>query len=176
MITEGQIALMRFPYTDNAANKLRPVLILRQLPTDYKDWLICMISSQLWQESLGTDSLVHESDDDFLISGLKTTSLIRVTRLAVVNEKQLDGAIGTISLLRLNEIKDRLMNWLVKEVPRDSVDQGENHDLCIIVGRDNEGYLVGTTSSLPGCHTQARSVDELMLWMRDAVDIYMETI
>ena len=50
MIAEGQIFLFKFPQTDQQEGKLRPALVLRELPGKYNDWLICMISSQLHQK------------------------------------------------------------------------------------------------------------------------------
>jgi mRNA interferase MazF len=43
MKREGQIVLFRFPQTDLASGKLRPALLLKDLPGPYDDWLICMI-------------------------------------------------------------------------------------------------------------------------------------
>jgi mRNA interferase MazF len=40
MIQEGQIVLFRFPYADQKDGKLRPALVVRQLPGAYDDWLI----------------------------------------------------------------------------------------------------------------------------------------
>ncbi len=34
MIREGQVALFRFPYSDQKEKKLRPALVIRQLPSD----------------------------------------------------------------------------------------------------------------------------------------------
>ena len=83
MKTAGQIAILRFPRTDLAAGKPRPVVLLSRLPGDYDDWLICMISTQLHQAVEGFDEIVSERDLDFALSGLKLSSVIRVGRLAV---------------------------------------------------------------------------------------------
>ena len=40
----------------------------------------------------------------------------------------------------------------------------------VVVERDSEGYFVATVPSLPGCHTQARSLDQLMERVREAID------
>ena len=45
MILEGQVILFKFPQTDQKEGKLRPALILRKLPCNLDDYLICMISS-----------------------------------------------------------------------------------------------------------------------------------
>lgn len=79
MIEEGQIVLFPFPNTDQTAGKLRPALVLRQCSRQYEDWLICMISSQLVQYTLGIDEVIAEDDADFKESGLKKTSVIRLT-------------------------------------------------------------------------------------------------
>lgn len=56
MIREGQIVVFEFPQTDQKVGKLRPALVVRQLPGSYDDWLLCMISSQLHQGFLRSTS------------------------------------------------------------------------------------------------------------------------
>ena len=113
MIQEGQITLFAFPQTDQAAGSLRPALVLRSLPGPYKDWLICMISSRLHHEVLELDEIIRDTDSDFAQTGLKTTSLIRITRLAVVSSDIFRGAIGNLSEERLKRIQSRLANWIL---------------------------------------------------------------
>lgn len=113
MIKEGQIVLFRFPQTDQAQGKLRPALVLRRLPGPYDDWLICMISSQREQQIQNFDIIINEKDADFEQSGLKTASVIRISRLAVVNITALLGSIGYISSNRLNKIKSILSEWIM---------------------------------------------------------------
>ena len=113
MVRERQVVLFRFPQTNQTTGKLRPALVIRDVPGPHEDWLICMISSQLSLEVAGFDEIISERDDDFLLSGLKQASLIRVARLAVVEKTILLGAIGEISAVRLNRIKTRLSDWLV---------------------------------------------------------------
>ncbi len=44
----------------------------------------------------------------------------------------------------------------------------------LVVERDVEGFFVATVPSLPGCHTQARSLDQLMERVREAIELYLE--
>ena len=44
----------------------------------------------------------------------------------------------------------------------------------IVIEKDEEGYFVGHAPSLPGCHTQARSIDQLMERMEEAVTLCLE--
>ena len=44
----------------------------------------------------------------------------------------------------------------------------------VVVERDGEGYYVGSVPALPGCHTQARSLDELMDRIKEAIELCLE--
>jgi len=94
------------------SGKLRPALLLEKLPGPYDDWLMCMISSQMHQYIEGFDEKVTETEPDFVSSGLKTSSVIRIGRLAVVDSSILLGAIGEIGDERLKRIKANLSTWL----------------------------------------------------------------
>ncbi|MBM3332274.1 type II toxin-antitoxin system PemK/MazF family toxin [candidate division WOR-3 bacterium] len=108
----GQIVLFRFPHTDFEAGKLRPAVVLGKLPGRFGDWLVSMVSSQLHLEVAGFDDVVREDDADYLVSGLKAASLVRVGRLAVAEEGTFIGAIGRVAPERLRRIKRRLAEWL----------------------------------------------------------------
>ena len=45
----------------------------------------------------------------------------------------------------------------------------------VIVERDSEGLYVASVPALPGCHTQAESLDELMDRTREAIGLCLET-
>jgi predicted RNase H-like HicB family nuclease len=44
----------------------------------------------------------------------------------------------------------------------------------VVVEKDTEGYFVASVPALPGCHTQARSLDDLMLRVREAIELCLE--
>ena len=44
----------------------------------------------------------------------------------------------------------------------------------VITERDSEGYFVASVPSLPGCHTQAKSLDELMDRIREAIELCLD--
>ena len=112
MIKEGDIVLFKFPKTDLDKGKLRPALVLRKLPGERNDWLLCMITSFKSERERELTDKIAEDDEDFKTSGLKTDSLIRIDRLAVVNRSILLGKIGEISEKRLEKIKERLCRWI----------------------------------------------------------------
>jgi len=43
-----------------------------------------------------------------------------------------------------------------------------------VVERDAEGWFVASVPSLPGCHSQAKSLDELMVRIREAIELCLE--
>jgi predicted RNase H-like HicB family nuclease len=47
-------------------------------------------------------------------------------------------------------------------------------EFTVIIERDKEGLFVGTVPSLKGCHTQARSLDELMERIKEAIQLCLE--
>lgn len=44
----------------------------------------------------------------------------------------------------------------------------------VVVERDSEGFYVASVPSLVGCHTQARSLDELRGRIREAIELCLE--
>lgn len=44
----------------------------------------------------------------------------------------------------------------------------------VVVERDGEGFYVASVPALPGCHTQARSLDELMVRVKEAIELCLE--
>jgi len=44
----------------------------------------------------------------------------------------------------------------------------------VVIERDDEGYLVGSVPALKGCHTQAKSMDELLERIREAIQLCLE--
>lgn len=47
-------------------------------------------------------------------------------------------------------------------------------EFTVVIERDEEGYLVGSVPTLKGCHTQARSMDELVERVKEAIQLYLE--
>ena len=111
----GDISLIRFPRADLQRGKYRPVLLLSKMPGPFDDWLICAITSQLRHEVKGWDERINRADNDFKTSGLKVPSLIRIGKLATVEEAVLEGVLGQISSERLKRILRRLSGHLEKE-------------------------------------------------------------
>ncbi len=44
----------------------------------------------------------------------------------------------------------------------------------VIIEKDADGYLVASVPALKGCHTQAKSYDELMERIQEAIELCLE--
>ena len=49
---------------------------------------------------------------------------------------------------------------------------GKTYD--VIIEMDEDGYYVGSVPMLPGCHTQAKSIDDLIVKIKEAIELYLE--
>ena len=112
----GDISLVCFPYTNMQRGKYRPVLLLSKMPGHFNDWLICAITSQSRHEIKNWDEKIGRTDDDFKSSGLKTQSLIRIGKLATVEEDVFEGMLGEVSPDRLMRVLKRISTHLEREV------------------------------------------------------------
>lgn len=46
--------------------------------------------------------------------------------------------------------------------------------LSVIIERDLDGWYVGWIPEFPGCHSQAKTLDELMNRIKESADLYLE--
>jgi len=53
-------------------------------------------------------------------------------------------------------------------------DKGMTRKFTVVIERDEDGMLVGTVPGLQGCHTQARTLDELLERVREAIELCLE--
>jgi predicted RNase H-like HicB family nuclease len=47
-------------------------------------------------------------------------------------------------------------------------------EFSVVIERDADGYFVASVPALPGCHTQARSLDKLMARVQEAIELCLE--
>jgi len=111
-MTEGDVVLTPVPQADGQI-KNRPAILLREMPP-FGDLLICGVSTQLHQQVIHFDEIVATTDADFVTSGLKAASLIRLGFLSVVPNRRIIGTIGAISPERHRRLLHNLADHLLK--------------------------------------------------------------
>ena len=47
-------------------------------------------------------------------------------------------------------------------------------EFSVIIERDSEGYYVASVPTLQGCHAQAKSLDKLMVRIREVIELCLE--
>ncbi len=108
---EGDVVLTPLPQA-NGQIKNRPAIFLREMPR-FGDALICGISTQLQQEVAGFDEIISGQDADFVNSGLRTDSLVRLGFLTVVPHSKIAGSLGSISVTRHKRLLQNLSKYLI---------------------------------------------------------------
>ena len=59
-------------------------------------------------------------------------------------------------------------------MPRSNGTKRAPREFDVVIERDREGWLVATVPALPGCYTQAKSLDELMERVKEAIALCLE--
>ena len=49
-----------------------------------------------------------------------------------------------------------------------------HNEYTILIEKDEDGYYVGSVPALPGCHTQAKTIDQLLERMKEAIEVWLE--
>ncbi len=47
-------------------------------------------------------------------------------------------------------------------------------DFNVIIEKGRDGFYISEVVGLPGCHTQAKTIDELMARTKEAIELYLE--
>jgi mRNA interferase MazF len=100
-VKKGDIVLISFPFTDLTGSKLRPANILA---TSQLDVTVAFITTQLkWREEF--DVLMNPT----LSNGLKIESLIRLSKIATLDKRLVEGKFGYASDADFLSINDNLI-------------------------------------------------------------------
>jgi mRNA interferase MazF len=93
---KGFIVLLPFPFTNLSGFKNRPAVVLH---TSELDCVVAFISTQLhWQEN--TDIVLQPNT----INRLKKTSLIRVSKIATIENSLVMGKLGELNASELTQL------------------------------------------------------------------------
>ena len=98
---------MPFPFTDLSATKVRPAVIVSYGAIG-DDVIVAFISSQKPARQQKFDILLEESGGYFGRTGLKTASVIKVSKIATLDKKIILGEIGELDALAVNKVNQRL--------------------------------------------------------------------
>lgn len=52
--------------------------------------------------------------------------------------------------------------------------QKKVYNFTVLIERDEDGWLVGSVPALRGCHTQGKTMDELLKNIKEAIELCLE--
>lgn len=94
-LAKGDVVLIPFPFTDLSAAKLRPAVVLWVDPAG-EDISLCFISSQNLANISSDEFLLEATEPEFLATGLKTSSKVRVTRIVTIERNLVHRRLGKL--------------------------------------------------------------------------------
>ena len=106
---KGKVVLVYFPFTDLSGRKLRPAVVLYD---NGRDVVVAFISSRVEKYKPDTDIMVRREHPEFVLTGLKTDSIIKLTKMATLHRKLIAGEIGEVGEQLRNEINKKLLEVL----------------------------------------------------------------
>src|SRR5690348_1519633 len=101
MVQTGDIVIVSFPYTDLVSFKARPAVVVAQTKDNYNDVIIALISSVI-PATVSPYQMILQPDN---INNLRAPSVIKVSRLATVEENKIVAVIGKLSSAQLTTFK-----------------------------------------------------------------------
>ena len=107
-MTRGKVVLVPFPFDDLSTTKVRPAVCLTDPIGPYRHVILAFISSRTPTDLLETDLVLDTKQADFVITGLRMSSTLRLHRLMTVTTALIQRELGELSLRLQGEVADKL--------------------------------------------------------------------
>jgi|SRR5579862_6745542 len=105
---KGKVVLVRFPFDDLSASKVRPAVCLTAAVGSHRHVALGFITSQPPGEPLPSDLVLDPSHPDFPATGLRGRSTLRLHRLMTVTADVLLRELGVLSPSLQGEVNAKL--------------------------------------------------------------------
>ena len=102
----GSVVLVRFPFSDLSASKLRPAVVLAGVDRD--DWILCQITSNPYADTRA----VEIGDSDFASGNLMRTSYARPGKLFSANTSLMRRAAGSLTHAKITAVVDAVVDLI----------------------------------------------------------------
>ena len=106
----GVVVLVRFPFSDLSASKLRPALVVAR--AGVSDWVLCQITSNAYGDPMS----LAISQDSFAAGGLMRDSFARPGKLFTANEGIVVRSVGQLSSKAHRAVVEAIVALLRGEV------------------------------------------------------------
>jgi mRNA-degrading endonuclease toxin of MazEF toxin-antitoxin module len=108
----GEICLASFPFGDTAGMKLRPVLVLTEPVGSTPEVLVAYISSVLPAALTPSDLVLDPTKSEFRSTNLKTTSVLRLHKLATIHGSMIARHLGDLPQSQRTTVAAKLRDLL----------------------------------------------------------------
>ena len=105
---QGIVALIQFPFDDLSSNKVRPAYCLTQEIGNYRHIIFALITSKIPTSLLDTDIIIQPDHPDFINSGLRKASALRLDHLVTLRQSMIRRELGFLT----SEIQSKIANIL----------------------------------------------------------------
>ncbi len=102
----GAVVLVRFPFSDLSASKLRPAVVLAAVDRD--DWILCQITSNPYADTRA----VEIADSDFASGNLMRTSYARPGKLFSANTSLMQRVAGSLTQAKVTAVVDAVVGLI----------------------------------------------------------------
>jgi mRNA interferase MazF len=99
----GSVVLVRFPFSDLSASKLRPAIVLAGV--DREDWNLCQITSNPYSDTRAVEIV----EADFVSGNLMRKSYVRPGKLFSGSTSLIQRVVGTLNAPKLRAIVDAVV-------------------------------------------------------------------
>jgi len=99
----GSVVLVRFPFSDLSASKLRPAVVLAGVERD--DWILCQVTSNPYSDARA----VEISESDFASGSLTRTSYARPGKLFSANTSLMQRVVGALNAQKQKTVIDAVV-------------------------------------------------------------------
>ena len=107
-LKRGDIVLVPFPFTDLSSTKVRPAVIVSTDPQE-TDVTVAFISSAVPDAEGPFDKVLGEESPDFPKTGLKRSSVFRMSKLVTLERTTILRRLGRTSVEIQKQLDGRLM-------------------------------------------------------------------
>ena len=106
---KGDIVLVPFPFTDLSQTKLKPAVVLH-VDSVNNDITVCFISSQALTNLSLEEFAINPSDPEFISTGLRVASKVRVSRIVTLDKSLVTRRIGKLGISQVQQLDNILIH------------------------------------------------------------------
>jgi mRNA interferase MazF len=113
VVNKWDVVLLSFPFTDLSATKVRPAVVIS--PDTYnkasQDAVVVLITTNTSRRGM-FDLLLEKSHPEFLQTGLRYASAIRIDKIFTLNKRLVVAALGRFGPQLISDVEKQLRLFL----------------------------------------------------------------